>query len=171
MGWLVMASVGALLGGLFLCFQNLFPYLAASNSGVIVRKGARGLKVRREEDPDGFARLLSNRGKSAMLGLALSFAGVCVLATFGLAIAGFGTPLALLYFVVSLGFGAFALICLMRGFSTGDMYAFWGFAMQGGANRKQSPQWFWIYALANIFVLLNGGLAVLGFVARLAAGR
>ena len=27
MGWLVMGSVGALLGGLFLCFKNLFPYL------------------------------------------------------------------------------------------------------------------------------------------------
>ena len=37
-----------------------------------------------------------------MLGLALSFAGVCVLATFGLAIAGVGAPLALLYFVVSI---------------------------------------------------------------------
>ena len=166
MGWLVMGSVGALLGGLFLCFKNLFPYLAAARSGVIVRKGARGLKVRRDEDPDGFARLLANRSRSAMLGLALSFAGVCVLATFGLAIAGVGAPLALLYFVVSIGFGVFALVCLMRGFSTGNMYAFWGFAMQGGAVRKQSPQWFWIYALANIAVLLNAALVVAGFFLR-----
>src|ERR1700744_3386287 len=95
MAYLIFGGVGALLGGLFLCLQNLFPYLAASNSGVIVRKGARGLKVRREEDPEGFARLLANRGKSAMLGLALSFAGLCILAAFGFAIAGVGAPLAL----------------------------------------------------------------------------
>jgi hypothetical protein len=166
--WLLMGSVGALLGGLFLCVQNLFPYLAAARSGVIVRKGARGLKVRRDDDPEGFARLLANRSKGAILGLALSFAGVCVLVTFGLAIAGIGAPLSLLYFVVSLGIGAFALICLIRGFSTGDMYAFWSFAMQGGAVRKQSPQWFWVYALSNFVVALNAAVAVLGFVARLA---
>ena len=50
------------------------------------------------------------------------------------------------------------------GFSTGNMYAFWGFAMQGGAVRKQSPQRFWIYALANIAVLLNAALVVAGII-------
>ena len=166
MMWLAL-SVGALLGGLFLCFQNLFPYLAASRSGVIVRKGARGLKVRRDEDPDGFGRLLANRGRSAMLGLGLSFAGACVLATFGLALAGFGAPLMLLYIVVSLTFGAFALFCLIRGFSTGDMYVFWSFAMQGGAIRKQNPHWFWIYAIANLLIFLNAVVTLLGLLARL----
>jgi hypothetical protein len=161
MAYLFVLSIGALLGGLFFCFKNLFPYLGAARSGVIVRQGARGIRVRRDEDPEGFSRLLANRRRGAMLGLALSFAGVCVLASYALAIAGIGAPLSLLYFVASLAFSGFALYCLIRGFATGDMYAFWGLAMQGGAQRKQNPTWFWIYTLANILVVINGAFALL----------
>jgi hypothetical protein len=153
LGWLLMGSVGALLGGLFLGFRDLLPYLAAQRSGVVVRKGARGLKVRREEDSEGFDRLLANRAKGAALGFGLSAAGVFVLSLFGLAFAGASGPLAIFIYAISITFGLFALFCLIRGFATGRMFSFWSLALYGEATLKQNPTWFWIYTALNFAIV------------------
>jgi len=163
MAWLLFGSVGALLGGLFLALKELFPYLAARRSGVIVRKGARGLRIRRDEDPDGFARLLANRSRSIALALGLSLAGAAVLGLFALAVYGFSGPLALLIMALYAAFALFALFCLIRGFTTGRMFAFWGFSFFGEATLKQNAIWFWVYALANLLVVLGALPTVLSF--------
>jgi hypothetical protein len=157
----MMGSVGALLGGLFLGFRDLLPYLAAKQSGAIVRKGALGVRVRREEDPEGFDRLLANRSKGALFGFGMSTAGLLVLGLFGLAVVGASGPLAILLFAIFVGFALFAAICLMRGFITGRMFAFWSLALYGDATLKQNPTWFWIYAALNAVIVLTSASALL----------
>ncbi|MBS0295055.1 MAG: hypothetical protein JSR45_02000 [Proteobacteria bacterium] len=155
MAWLLFGSIGALLGGLFLACKDLFPYVAARRSGVIVRKGARGQRIRRDEDPEGFARLLANRSRAVALALGLSLAGAAVLGLFALSIFGFSGPLALLILALYAGFALFAAFCLIRGFTTGRMFAFWGFSFFGEATLKQNAIWFWVYALANLLIVLS----------------
>src|SRR6516162_4067172 len=131
MGAVLMLSVGSIFGGLFLGFRDLIPYLAAKRSGVIMRKGARVVAIRRDENPDGFDRLLANRGKGAATGLGLSMAGVVVLSVFGLAVTGSGGPLAIVISIAYVLFALFAAFCLIRGFGTGRMFAFWSLALFG----------------------------------------
>jgi hypothetical protein len=166
MGWLLLGSLGALFGGLFLAAKDLFPYLAATRSGVIARKRAGNIRVRRDEDSETFARLLAIRAKGAAVGLAVSMAGAFVLGLFGLAISGFSGPLAILILVISVGFGLFAAFCLIRGFATGRMFAIWSLSLFGEATLKQNPLWFWVYAIANVFVVLIVGSMALQTLAR-----
>ena len=156
MGWIVMLSLGTLFSGLFLGFRDLVPYMAARRSGVIARKGARDVRVRRDVDPDGFARLLANRSKGATVGFGMSMAGALVLSLFALALTGFSGPSAILIFIAYIGFSLFAAFCLIRGFATGRMFAFWGLTLFGDATRNQSPIWFWTYAALNILIVLGG---------------
>ena len=162
LAWILLASVGAVFGGLFLGFRDLLPYLAARRSGVISRKGARSVRVRRDEDPEGFDRLLANRGKGTALGFGLTMAGLLVLGLFGLAFFGAGGPLAILLFVIFIGFAAFAGVCLIRGFVTGRMFAFWSIALYGDATLKGNPTWFWIYATLNLLIVVGSALTLLG---------
>lgn len=161
MGLILMLSVGALFSGIFLGFRDLVPYMAARRSGVILRKGAGGVRIRRDDDPDGFARLLANRSKGAAIGFGWSVAGALVLSLFWLAIVGSSGPLALLIFVVYIGYALFAVFCLVRGFATGQMFAFWSLALFGDATRKQNPIWFWIYAALNLLTVLGGASTLL----------
>jgi hypothetical protein len=156
MGWILMLSVGALFSGLFLGFRDLVPYMAARRSGVIRRKGARDVCVRRDADPEGFARLLANRSKGAAIGFGWSMVGFLVLSVFFVAIAGSSGPLAILIFIAYIGFALFATVCLIRGFVTGRMFAFWGMTLFGDAARKQNPTWFWTYAALNLLAVLGG---------------
>lgn len=157
-----MISIGAVFGGLFLGLRALVPYLAAKRSGVIVRKGDRGLRIRRDEDSDGFERLLANRAKAAVAGLGLSAAGLLVLSFFGLAVSGgSGAPLAILYLAVFAGFTLVASYCLVRGLATGRMFAFWSLAVFGGVTRKQNPTFFWVYTALNVWIVANGTLVLL----------
>ena len=166
MGILLMASVGAVFGGLFLGLRDLVPFMAAQRSGSIMRKGARAIRVRRDEDPDGFARLLANRGKGAAIGFGLSIVGALVLSVFGLSFAGSSGPLAILIFVAYLGFALFAVFCLIRGFATGRMFAFWSMALFGDATLKQNPTWFWMYAALNVLTVLWVASVLLNALAR-----
>lgn len=161
MGWVLMLSVGALFSGLFLGFRDLIPYLAAQRSGVIQRKGARDVRVRRDDDPSGFSRLLANRSRGATVGFGLSVAGALGLSLFVLALTGTGGPLAVLILIGYAGFGLFAAFCLVRGFVTGRMFAFWSLALFGDAIRKQNPIWFWVYAAINLVIVLSVTLTVL----------
>jgi hypothetical protein len=165
-----MFSVGALLGGLFLGLKDLAPYVAAKRSGVISRKGARAVRVRRDEDPDGFARLLANRSRGAALGFACAMAGALVLSLFGLAITGNSGPLALAIFAVYAGFGLFAAYCLLRGFLTGRMFAFWSMTLFGEATLKQNPTWFWLYAMLNLVTALSAAAIFFGSAAAVISG-
>lgn len=162
MGWMLMLSVGALFSGLFLGARDLAPYMAARRNGVITRKGARAIRVRRDEDPDGFARLLANRSKGAATGFGLSMLGAVGLSLFWLAAVGATGPLALVIFVFYVGFALFALYCLIRGVTTGRMFAFWALTLFGEATLKENPVWFWIYGGLNLLIVLAGGLALLG---------
>jgi hypothetical protein len=161
-----MGGIGALFAGLFLGLRDLVPYMAARRSGVISRKGALNIRVRRDEDPDRFARLLANRSKGAALGFGLSVVGAIVLSLFALALAGSGGPLAILIFIVYAGFTIFATYCLVRGFATGRMFVFWSFTMFGEATRKESPTWFWVYAALNVVIVLAGAFVLLQALAR-----
>lgn len=162
MGAILLGSVGAIFGGLYLLLRDLFPYLAAKRSGVISRKGARSVRVRRDEDPEGFDRLLANRGKGVAFGAAVSTVGALVASLFGLAVFGASGPLALLLFAVFIGFAAFAGFCLVRGFATGRMFAFWGLALYGDATLKGNPVWFWIYAVLNLLIVGLSAFTLLG---------
>ena len=166
MGLILMLGLGALFSGLFLGFRDLVPYMAAQRSGVIQRKGARNVRIRRDEDPGGFARLLANRSNSAAIGFGLSMVGAFLLSLFALAIAGTGGPLAILIFVAYIGFGLFAAFCLIRGFATGRMFAFWSMALFGDATRKQNPIWFWMYAALNLLTVLGVASTLLQSLAR-----
>ena len=161
MGWILMLSVGAVLSGLFLGFRDVAPYLTAKRSGVIARKGARDIRVRRDENPEGFARLLANRSRGATAGFGLSMLGLLGLSLCGLAFAGFGGPLAVVVFIAYVGFALFAAFCLIRGFTTGHMFAFWGLTLFGGATRKQNPTWFWVYAAINLLIVFGGLITLL----------
>jgi hypothetical protein len=153
---ILLFAIGAVFAGLFLGLKDLLPLLAARRSGVVLRKGAREVRVRRDEDPAGFERLLANRSKGAATGFGLSMLGLIGLGLFGLAIAGFSGPLALVILAISVGFSLFALYCLIRGFTTGRMFAFWGFTLFGEAARRANPIWFWIYAALNALSVLGG---------------
>ena len=153
---IVMLSLGGLLSGLFLGFRDLLPYLAARRNGMIARKGARNIRVLRDDDPEGFDRLLANRSKSAALGFGLFAASLLVLSLVWLSFAGASGPLALLIFAVYIGFALFAAYCLIRGFTTGRMFAFWGLALFGEATRKRNPIWFWTYAALNLLTVFGG---------------
>lgn len=155
MGTVLMLSVGALLSGLFLGFRDLAPLLAARKSGVIARKGLRDVRVRRDADPEGFARLLANRSKGATVGFGLSMAGALGLSLTGLAFAGSDGPLAAVIFVIYTGVALFAAFCLIRGFATGRMFAFWSLSLFGDATLKQNPTWFWVYAIINLLIVLG----------------
>lgn len=156
MGTVLMFSVGALLSGLFLGFRDLAPLLAARKSGVIARKGLRDVRVRRDTDPEGFARLLANRSKGATVGFGLSMIGMLGLSLTWLAFVGSGGPLAIVIFVAYVGFALFAALCLIRGFATGRMFAFWSLTLFGDATLKQNPIWFWVYAALNLLIVLGG---------------
>jgi hypothetical protein len=161
MGTILMLSVGALLSGLFLGFKDLLPLMAARRSGSISRRGARDVRVDRDADPEIFDRLLANRSKGAAGGFGIFMAGAVGLSLSWLALVGFGGPLAILIFVFYLCFSAFAAFCLIRGFTTGRMFAFWGMALFGEATRKQNPTWFWIYGALNLLIVLIGVLTLL----------
>jgi hypothetical protein len=161
MGSILMLSVGAVLSGLFLGLRDLAPYLTAQRSGVIARKGARDVRIRRDEDPVSFSRLLANRSKGATGGFGLFMLGVLGLSLCGLAFAGFGGPLAIVIFAVYVCFALFAAFCLIRGFISGHMFAFWGLTLFGGATRNQNPTWFWAYAAINLFIVLGGLVTIL----------
>ena len=154
MGTILMLSVGAIFAGLFMGGRELLPYLAARRTGVIVRPGARDIRVRRDENAESFERLLARRGNGAAAGFGLAVAGAVVISLFVLAMSGFSGPFAILIVLVYLGFGMFASICLVRGFSSGRMFAFFGFMLFGEATRQQNPIWFWIYTLLNCWVVL-----------------
>jgi hypothetical protein len=166
MGWLLLGSVGAFFGGFYFILRDLLPYLAAQRSGVIARKGARSVRVRRDENPEGFQRLMANRGKGIAFGSAVSAAGLLVLGLFGLAAFGTSGPLALLIFAIFIGFAAFAGVCLVRGLVTGRMFAFFSIALHGEATLKGNPTWFWIYAALNLVVVLGGVRVLLGLFVR-----
>jgi hypothetical protein len=166
MGWIVMLSIGSLFSGLYLGFRDLIPYLAAQRSGVIARKGALTVRVQRDEDPDGFARLLANRSKGAAVGFGLSMVGFIGLSLFVLAITGMAGPLAVVILAVYVGFAVFAVVCLVRGFATGRMFAFWGLTLFGDATLKQNPTWFWVYAALNLLIALGGASTLLQTLAR-----
>jgi hypothetical protein len=166
MGWIFMLSVGAILSGLFFGFRDLLPLLAAQRSGVIRRKGARDIKVSRDADPDVFARLLANRSKGAAGGFGLFMIGIVGLSLLGLAVAGVSGPLAGVIFVVYFGFAVFAGYCLINGFATGRMFAFWGLTLFGEASLKGNPVWFWIYAAINLVIVLGAALSLLGALTR-----
>ncbi len=155
MGSVLMLSIGALLSGLFMGVKDLLPYLSAQRSGVIARRGSGAVRVRRYEDPDGFARLLANRSKGATLALGLFMLGALGLSLVGLAFAGFGGPLGIVIIVGYVGFALFAGFCLIRGFSTGHMFAFWSLTLFGGATRKENEIWFWVYAALNLLIVLG----------------
>lgn len=166
--WILLAGVGAVFAGLYFLVRNLLPYLAAQRSGVISRQGARSVRVRRDEDPDGFKRLLANRAKGLGFGAAVSTAGLLVVGLFGLAMFGTSGPLAVAFTAIFVGFTLFAGFCLVRGFATGRMFAFWSFALYGDAPLKGNPAWFWTYAVLNLLILLNGARMVLGLAAAFA---
>lgn len=166
MSWILMFSIGAVFGGLFLGTRDLVPYLTARRSGVITRKGALGVRIRRDEDPDRFARLMANRSRGAAIGFGLSLLGAIVLCMFWLALAGTTAPYVILTYLVSFGFTVFAGYCLVRGLSTGRMFAFWSLIFFGEANRKESPIWFWTYAAINILIVLFGSSSLLAAFAR-----
>lgn len=156
-----MGSVGAFFGGLLLGFKDLLPYLVAQRSGVIVRRG-RETKVRRDQEPEVFERLLANRSKGAATGFGLSMAGAVVLSLFWLAAGGISGPAVVLVFIFYGGFTLFALYCLLRGFTTGKMFAFWGLTLFGEAGRKENPTWFWGYGAMNVLIVLIGLSSMLG---------
>jgi hypothetical protein len=161
---LLFLGLGAVLGGLFLAIKDLFPYLAAKRSGVIDRKGARAVRVRRDEDPEGFARLLANRGRSMGLGLGLSLAGAVLIGLFVLAAYGSSGPLAMVVMAAYAAFVLFAAWCLIRGLTTGRMFAIWSFALFGEATLKQNAIWFWLYGLINLAIVVMGVLTFLPLV-------
>ncbi|QUD86182.1 hypothetical protein [Phenylobacterium montanum] len=68
-------GVGSFFAGLYFGFRDLLPYLAAKKQGVIVRRGYSAIKVRRDEDPERFRRLLSNRVRGLTMGFGLAAAG------------------------------------------------------------------------------------------------
>ncbi len=160
-----MLSLAALLAGLFLGLRDLFPLLAAKRSGVIVRKGARAVRVERGADPEGFARLLANRSKGTTVGFGIAMLGLIGVGLNVLALVGFAGPLALVLLLLYLGFAAFAGYCLFRGFATGNMFAFYSLTLFGDATRKGNPVWFWVYAALNLLIVLGGLLTVLGLLA------
>ena len=163
---LFILGIAALLSGLFIGLKDLIPYLRARRTGVILRKGALNVSVRRDADPEGFARLMANRSRGAVVGFGLSMAGAAIIGLFLLAFAGVRGPLALLIFAVYLGFAIFAAICLIRGFATGNMFSFWSLTLFGEANRKRNPIWFWTYAGLNLLIVLSGLSTIAGIFSR-----
>jgi hypothetical protein len=163
---ILMLSVGAVFGGLYLGLRDLLPYLAAVRSGSITRKGALAVRVRRDEDPDRFARLLANRVRGAALGFGLAILGASVLGLFWLAVRGVPGPYAILTLLIVVGLSGFAAYCLVRGLANGRMFVFWSIVFFGEATRKDSPIWFWSYALANLVLVIVGLLSLLGALAR-----
>jgi hypothetical protein len=161
MGFLLMAGVGALFAGVVLGIRDLVPYMTARRSGVIARPGARDVRIRRDEDPDRFERLLASRSRSAATGFGLSMAGALVLSLFWLTLVGGTGPSAILIVVLYSCFALFAAFCLVRGFATGRMFAFWGLALFGEATLKQNPIWFWTYGTLNLVIVLVGASTVL----------
>jgi hypothetical protein len=156
-GDLFMGGVGGILAGLFLGLGNLFPYLAAKRSGVIVRKGARAVHVRRDEDPEGFARLLANRRHSAAMGFAGVAIGAVLLGLSGLLLTGTGVPRPGRWIVP----GAIGLIGLAAaanlafGFARGRMQGVLTYTLRGGeASLKRNPTWFWAYTLMNLVTVV-----------------
>jgi hypothetical protein len=162
----IMWCLAALVGGLYLGARDLVPYLAARSSGVIKRKGALNISVRRDTDPEGFASLLANRTRGAFLGLGLCVAGVVGFGVEWLALTGVSGPQTLLIIVAQLGFAIFAAYCLVKGLITGRMFAFWSLILFGDATRKQNPTWFWVYAAINVFIVLIMSLILLAELSR-----
>lgn len=161
MGWLLLSGVGAFFGGLYLGLRDLLPYLGAKRSGVITRKGARAVRVRRDEDPERFDQLLANRAKGTAVGFGLAMAGALVVSLFGLGLFGAAGPLATVSVIIFVGIAVFAGVCLIRGFATGRMFAFWSMALYGQAALKQNPTWFWVYAVMNLLILSLSLITVL----------
>jgi hypothetical protein len=156
-----MYCIAALLGGLFLGFRDLVPYVAARRSGVITRKGAQNIRVRRDTDPEAFARLLANRSKGAVIGLGVFAFGLLGLGLYGLSLTN-SVWAALVIVGIYVCFGLFAIVCLVRGFSTGRMFAFWSLTLFGEATRKENATWFWVYSGMNLLVALFAAFVVLG---------
>ena len=82
-------------------------------------------------------------------------AGALGLSLTGLAAAGSDGPLAVVIFLIYMGVALFAAFCLIRGFATGRMFAFWSLSLFGDATLKQNPTWFWAYAAINVLVVLG----------------
>jgi hypothetical protein len=166
MGFILMTSAGAVFAGLVLGLRELVPYITARRTGVITRPGVREVRVRRDEDFDRFERLLANRSRGAAVGFGLSAAGALLVSFFWLATTGVSGPLATLIYVIYVCFALFAVFCLMRGFTTGRMFAVWSLALFGEADLKQSPIWFWAYAVLNLVSALVGASRLLQAFAR-----
>jgi hypothetical protein len=161
MGTILMLSIGAVLSGLVLGIRDLLPFFEARRSGVIVRKGSGHARVRRDEDPDVFSRLLANRSKGATAALGLFMLGLLGVGLSALAFVGFEGPLAIVIFAAYAGFVLFAAFCLIRGFATGHMFAFWSLTLFGGVTRRENAIWFWVYASLNLIIVVSGIAAAL----------
>jgi len=159
---MLMLSIGAFLAGLILGFRDLVQLLGARRSGVITRRGAGGVRVRRDTDPERFDRLLANRSKGAAIGFGISMLGAVGLGLTVLSIVGFGGPLAIVVLAAYLGFAGFAGYCLVRGLATGRMFAVWSLTLFGEATRKGNPVWFWGYGALNLLIVLFALLVLLG---------
>jgi len=83
----LILSGASVLAGVFLGVRDLLPYLAARRSGLIVRRGYAGLKVRRDEDAERFARLLSNRARGMAFGFSLAVLAAIVFVVMAFAMA------------------------------------------------------------------------------------
>lgn len=160
MGWILILSAAAVFGGLIFGLRDLLPYLAARRTGVLSRKGAREVRVRHDEDPAGFKRLLANRSKGAAAGFGLSMIGLIGLGLFWLAVVGVGGPLAILILFGYLSLPPLAAFCLIRGFVTGRMFVFWNFPFLDEATREQDPVGFWVCAAVNSLIVSAGAFAL-----------
>jgi hypothetical protein len=76
MGRIFGLGVGSIFAGLFFGVRELAPYLSAKRTGVIRRRGHSALAIRRDDEPERFAALVSKRLTASMLGFGLSVVGV-----------------------------------------------------------------------------------------------
>jgi hypothetical protein len=56
--WTLFAAIGAVIASLIIATPELFRLGKAMRTGVIIRKGYARTKVLRQDDPDGFQRLI-----------------------------------------------------------------------------------------------------------------
>jgi hypothetical protein len=77
MARVVMLGIGTFFAGLYFAFRDLIPYFGGMRSGVILRRGYNAISIRRDEEPERFAKLLSARLRGALLGFGLSVGGAC----------------------------------------------------------------------------------------------
>ena len=84
---ILILSGASVLAGLFLGVRDLLPYMAAQQSGVIIRRGYAGIKVRRDEDAERFSKLLGNRIRGMAFGFGFAGAAAIVFVIMAFAMA------------------------------------------------------------------------------------